>query len=122
MSRPITQRNRKRKRLHTTAIQSRRGSTKTGVILILLLLVAAAAVASLMIRKQGAGSLTEDSKHAWVSDLVAGENLILKLTIELDPLNEGAIQRRLPSGQAKALFGKLPTVVDINDETEKVES
>lgn len=62
------------------------------------------------------------SKHAWVSGLVAAENLILKLTIKLDAFNGSAGQLSFPEGAAKAMFADSVNVVNIDGETDVLES
>ena len=82
--------------------------------LILLSLVFASAGCS--------NSVQEVPKHAWVSELVAAENLILKLTIRLDALNSSAVQMSFPDGVARAMFADSINVVDINGKIDEVES
>lgn len=104
----------KRKRRFIARRVSRRGNAKTDVLLILLLLAVASAGCS--------NSLQGVSKHAWVSELVAAENLILKLTIKLDALNGSAGQLSFPDGAAKTMFADSVSVVDINGEIDVLES
>jgi len=78
---------------------------------------------SLVVSSTGcSNSVQEVSKHAWVSELVAAENLILKLTIKLDALNSSAGQLSFPEGAAKAMFGDSIDVVDIDGKIDVVES
>jgi len=75
-----------------------------------------------MIQRNGAGGdlsdgsagSQSDPKNEWVSQLVAGENLILKLTIELDALNSSARELSLPTGKAQTMFADTVSVVDMD--------
>jgi len=61
-------------------------------------------------------------KNAWVSELVAAENLILKLTIRLDAFNGSARELSFPSGAAKTMFADSISVADISDNVNVLES
>ena len=55
-----------------------------------------------------------ETKTEWVSDLVAAENLILKLTIELDALNSSIKKLELPSAEIGAMFAGSVLASDIS--------
>lgn len=55
-----------------------------------------------------------EHEHQWVSDLVLAETLILKLTIELDGLNQSSKALQLPNKTIQSMFGDSVQVTDID--------
>ena len=65
--------------------------------------------------KSKAAETENNPELAWVSDLVLAENLILKLTVELDTLNKSLTDLRLPGATIRAMFADTVDVLDIDD-------
>lgn len=110
---------------------SRPRSIKDALPLFILMLCVAIAsvivyVASRGESESGASELTGDKQKnpelEWVSDLVLAENLILKLTIELDGLNQSAKDLTLPNQTIRSMFADQIVVVDIEAEMAQVET
>ena len=114
MNSPIAQPRKKLKRRSGQRCVFRYDTPKTCMVLVLLLLVGAGVSCSN--NPQGV------AENAWISDLVAAENLILKLTIRLDAFNDSDGQLSFPDRAAKSLFAESISVVDIDDKTDVLES
>ena len=114
MNSPIAQPRKKLKRRSGQRCVFRYDTPKTCMVLVLLLWVGAGVSCSN--NPQGV------AENAWISDLVAAENLILKLTIRLDAFNDSDGQLSFPDRAAKSLFAESISVVDIDDKTDVLES
>ena len=93
------------------------------LIFVLLCVVVACSFLYWNWNRQPESAATENNPElAWVSDLVLAENLILKLTIELDALNKSSSELRLPGAGIQKIFADTVAVLDIDESVTKTDS